>query len=248
MPIGKGDLVYIDYIGRIKETNEVFDTTIEEEAKKAGIFDEKQVYEPILVAIGKNWVVEGLEEALIGREAQVEFEVEVPPEKGFGRRDSKKIVIYNKKRLLSAGLKEEPRPGSIITVNGLPAIVRTVSGSRVLLDFNPPLAGKTLLYKVHIRSICKSIPEKIDALVKRRSRALSEKKGIYRYNAKRKILEFRLGEEEARNMEIATVKKDIAADIFEFIPEVRKVRFVEEFIHPAVKEERMKKSKSPIPQ
>ena len=54
------DLVYLSYTGYIKESGDVFDTTIEKEAKDKGIFRSNQVYEPILVAIGDGWVVKGI--------------------------------------------------------------------------------------------------------------------------------------------------------------------------------------------
>lgn len=241
MPIREGDLVYIDYVGRVKETGEVFDTTIEEEAKKANIYREGQPYEPMLIAVGKSWAVRGLEEALIGREENEEIEVEVPPEKGFGERDPKKILLFTRRKLLESGIEEIPRPGSIITVNGLPAIVRAAGSGRVLLDFNPPLAGKTLIYKVYIRSICKSVEEKINALVRRRKRELAEKKKLYKYDEEKKTLEFYLDEKTALDKEITAVKRGIINDIFEFIPKIRKIRFIEEFVNP--KRVRKKSSK-----
>ena len=62
------DLVYLSYTGYIKESGDVFDTTMEKEAKDKGIFRSNQVYEPILVAIGDGWVVKGLDTALTGKE------------------------------------------------------------------------------------------------------------------------------------------------------------------------------------
>ena len=228
MPIKKGDLIYIDYIGIVKESGEIFDTTIEEEAKKAGIYNEKQKYKPILVAVGRSWVVEGLDEALIGKEENQYFEVEVPPEKGFGNRDVNKIVIYTRRKLLEAGIRGELRPGTVVTINGVPAIVRAASGGRYLLDFNPPLAGKTLIYKVWVRTICKTLDEKIRAIIERRSEKFAGKAKC-KFDPEKKMLEIRLTGDSALDSEIQMAKKSIIEDIFELSPNIKEIRIVESF-------------------
>ena len=243
MPIKKGDLIYIDYIGIVKESGEIFDTTIEEEAKKAGIYNEKQRYKPVLVAVGKSWVVEGLDEALVGREENQYFEVEVPPEKGFGNRDVNKIVIYTRRKLLEAGIRGELRPGAVVTINGAPAIVRAGSGGRYLLDFNPPLAGKTLIYKVWIRSICKTIDEKIQAIIRRRSEKLAENAKC-KVDLEKKSLEIHITGETALEPEIQMAKKSIIEDIFELTPDIKEVRIIESFKKPSEQESSEEKKKS----
>ncbi|MEM4618022.1 MAG: peptidylprolyl isomerase, partial [Ignisphaera sp.] len=62
MPIPKNSFVLIDYIIRVKDTNELIDTTIEEVAKKEGKHETDKIYEPLLVIVGENRVIQGLEE------------------------------------------------------------------------------------------------------------------------------------------------------------------------------------------
>ena len=76
MPIEKGDLVYIDYIGSVRESGDIFDTTLEEEARNAEIFRSNGVYEPFLVAVDSGWVIKGLEDALVGKEVGQDFKLE----------------------------------------------------------------------------------------------------------------------------------------------------------------------------
>ena len=64
MPLEKGSLILVDYTARIKDTNDVFDTTREEEAKKTSFYDPTHKYEPRIVSIGESWVLKGLDEAL----------------------------------------------------------------------------------------------------------------------------------------------------------------------------------------
>ena len=239
--IKNGDFIYIDYIGIIKETNDVFDTTIKEEAEKAGISHE-EVYEPMLVIVGEKWVVDGLDEALANRTEKEYFEVEIPPEKGFGRRDSKKIVTTTLRKLRRGGLKGDIRPGMVIQVNNVPAIVKAVVSGRVMLDFNPPLAGKNLIYKIWIRKILKSLDEKVNALIKKHSREIAESSKI---NIREGVVEILLNTLTIENPRIGSAKKKIAEDIIKYIPDVKGIRFIEEMF----REKKIRESEeSPPPQ
>jgi FKBP-type peptidyl-prolyl cis-trans isomerase 2 len=241
----KNDFVYIDYIGIVKETNEVFDTTIKEEAEKAGIYREEETYEPMLVVVGEGWVVEGLDEALIGKSEGKFFEVEVPPEKGFGRRDSKKIVTTTLRKLRRGGLEGDVRPGMVIQVNGVPAVVKAVVSGRVMLDFNPPLAGKNLIYKVWIREALKTDIDKVKALVKKHSREMSASAKI---TIKNKIVEIKLGSLTIDNPQVGYAKKKIVDDILKYIHSIDKVRFVEEAVRSEEASQETAKTKEAQPQ
>lgn len=58
-----GDTVYVNYLGRTLDGN-VFDTSIEAEAEKAGIKQEGRPYEPISFVLGQQEVIEGWDEGL----------------------------------------------------------------------------------------------------------------------------------------------------------------------------------------
>ena len=64
--VKKDSLIYVDYVGRTKDDGRIFDLTLEEVAKEEGLFREDDRYEPILVAVGSNWLLEAIEEELIG--------------------------------------------------------------------------------------------------------------------------------------------------------------------------------------
>ncbi len=227
MVIKEGDIVFIDYVGYIADSNEVFDTTIEEEAKKAGIYKADYTYEPVIVAVGKGWVIKGLEESLVGKKEGDEYTVEIPAEKGYGERDPKKIKVFTEKRLRELGVKGRIAPGEVILVNNVPAVVRVVSGGRVLVDFNPPLAGKTLRYKVTVKKICKSLREKIKAIIQRRSKEILSNAKI-KISEKMGIVEVSLGDYTLKNPTLSITKKDIAEDILSVIDKINKVKFIEE--------------------
>ncbi|MEM3134776.1 MAG: FKBP-type peptidyl-prolyl cis-trans isomerase, partial [Candidatus Bathyarchaeia archaeon] len=104
MPFEKGDFVLIDYVARVAETGEVFDTTIEEVSRREGIYQEGGVYEPKLVVIGEGWVLRALEEAIQSMELEKTATIEIPPEKGFGNRDPEKVKMYPLRRFVAQGI------------------------------------------------------------------------------------------------------------------------------------------------
>jgi hypothetical protein len=64
LTFNKGSLILVDYTAKVKDTNEVFETTIEAEAKKHSLHDPDIKYQPKLVSVGESWVIKGLDEAL----------------------------------------------------------------------------------------------------------------------------------------------------------------------------------------
>ena len=46
MAIDNGDFVRVNFTGKIKDTDDVFDTTYDEIAQEAGIFEENKTYKP----------------------------------------------------------------------------------------------------------------------------------------------------------------------------------------------------------
>ena len=158
-----GDFVYIDYIGKVKGTGEVFDLTNEDLAKKEDIYDPNVKYRPVPVVVGGNFVLKGLDEAILGMNVGDKKTVEISIEKGFGERKPEFI------RLIAMSVFKEqnidPNPGSYVTINGLNGRVISGDGGRIRVDFNHPLAGKRLEYDLEIKSEIKDDNEKIMAIV-----------------------------------------------------------------------------------
>lgn len=225
--VKEGDFILIDYIGYVKDSGEIIDTTIEEEAKNTGIYNPQNRYGPQLVVVGKKWVIEGLDESFIGRSVGDEYEIEIPPEKGFGVRDSKKIQVISVRRLREKGVKDTLSPGKIIEYEGKPAIIRAVVSGRVMLDFNPPLAGKYLRFKVKILKKISSIQDKINELIKHVDPEFHNNiKVSLRNNQKNLIIS--LGDSSINNPRLHLSKKSVAEHILENIDSIETIRFIEE--------------------
>ena len=164
MPLKEKDFIEIEFIARDKETNKVFDLTDKETAKKEKIYNEKAEYGPIIICIGEHQIIKGLDSFLIGKEINREYKVELSPEEGFGKKDTKLLRLIPSKLFKKQNI--QPFPGLQINIDGLLGIVRTVSSGRSIVDFNHPLAGHTLVYSLKINRIITKDDEKINSFLK----------------------------------------------------------------------------------
>ncbi|MDK2790828.1 MAG: hypothetical protein PWP15_1337 [Methanothermococcus sp.] len=152
----KGKLVKISYEGYAD--GKLFDTTSEELAKKEGIYNPVMVYDTVTVAAGEGMLIPGLDEALLEMEVGEERELELPPEKAFGKRDPSKVKIVPMKEFQKHNVR--PVVGLSMNIDGKVGKVASINGGRVLVDFNHELAGKTVNYKIKIEEVVEE-PEKI---------------------------------------------------------------------------------------
>ena len=225
MTLQKGDFILVDYTAKVKETDEVFDTTIEETAKKERLYKEGEIYEPKLVVVGEGWVLKALDESLTTMEAGKTATVEIPPEKAFGPRDPEKVKRVPLRHLTDKGIT--PSLGMRIEYDNKLATIRAVGAGRVLLDFNPPLAGKTLVYEVTVQKKLETREEKIAALIHRRIPAVEIEK--FKFTIKAKAVSIEMPEEAFYLDGIQVAKRGIALDIQKFFPEITTVKFTETF-------------------
>ncbi len=226
MALQKGDFILIDYVAKVKETNEVFDTTKEDTAKKEHLHKEGEIYEPKLVVVGEGWVLKALDDSLSTMEVAKPSTVEIPAEKAFGPRDPEKIRRVPIKQLYAKEIN--PVVGARIEFQGKAATVRAIGAGRVLLDFNPPLAGRTLIYDVTPVKKLESQEEKIGALIHRRIPVVEENKFKITIN-KAKALTIDMPEETFYVEGVQIAKRGIAMDIQKFVPDLAETRFVETF-------------------
>ena len=125
MTLQKGDFILIDYVAKVKETNEVFDTTKEDVAKKEHLYKEGRIYEPKLVVVGEvGWVLKPIDEALTTFDISKPSTVEISPEKGFGQRDPQKIrrvpiktTLRKRNKSSRRSTNRIPRKGRYCTFN-----------------------------------------------------------------------------------------------------------------------------------
>lgn len=222
MTFQKGTLILVDYTAKVKDTNEVFETTREADAKSNSIFDANIKYQPRLVAVGESWVLKGLDEALTNAKSGDKLTVEVSPEKGFGARDSGKVRMIPLRKLGDDA--EKVSVGDTIELDDRTGIIRFIGSGRVQVDFNHRFAGKTILYDVNIIKSLDTDQDKIMGLLKRRF-PLDESK--IKFEIEGTTLDITVPEEALMMEGLQIVKRAIANEIFKFAGNLEKVNFVE---------------------
>ena len=160
--IKKRDFIEIEYTAIIEDTNQVFDTTDEETAKSANIFDKNQKYKPVIICVGEAQILKGLDDSLIEKDFK-EDRITLPPENAFGKKNPKLLHLISQSSFKKQNI--HPYPGLQINLDGILGTVRTVTPGRVIVDFNHPLAGKTITYKIKIIREVTNDKEKLDSLL-----------------------------------------------------------------------------------
>ncbi|MBQ9026814.1 MAG: peptidylprolyl isomerase [Methanobrevibacter sp.] len=231
MAIKDGDFVRVNFTGKIKENDEVFDTTYDEIAQEAQIFDENKTYKPIPIVVGGNHLLPAIEEEIVGLEAGDRKTVEVESENAFGPRDPKAIQLIPMKEFKKQGMT--PYPGMRISAEGGEGRILTVNGGRVKVDFNHPLAGKDLIYDVEVTEIIEDNEEKIKSMIELHYANPNVDLEKTEISIEDGVVNIQLDEmakfDQQSYMDITFARFRIAKDIWENIEEITKVNFVDAF-------------------
>jgi len=146
--VGPGKKVTLDYTLTVNK--EVVETSI----GKA----------PLSYVAGSKSIIPGLEAQLNGMRVNEEKTVNVAPKDAYGEVDQKNFKEFPKSAL-PKGM--EPKVGMVLQATApdgskFPAVISEFKGDKVVLNFNHPLAGKELTFKVKIIKI-ENAPAKAEA-------------------------------------------------------------------------------------
>ena len=138
LTIKEGDVIKVEYIGTLEDGT---------------IFDSSQIQGgPLKLQIGAGQVIRGFEDQLIGMQQGEEKEFTLTPNEAYG--EFNPLLLEKVPKTQFPEGKEIPVGKMIEYVgpNGMssPAWVRLVEEDHVIIDMNPPLAGKTLHFEVKI--------------------------------------------------------------------------------------------------
>jgi FKBP-type peptidyl-prolyl cis-trans isomerase 2 len=159
--VQKNDFVELEFTAVVKDSGEIFDTTNSENAKKMGMKNPETV-KPVIISIENKMTLPGLDQDLSGKEIGKEYTLDVQPEKAFGKRNPSMIRMIPLKAFIEQ--KIMPQRGMQLALDGTVVKIISVSGGRVLADFNSPLAGKVVTYKYKMLRKVEDQKEKVDAL------------------------------------------------------------------------------------
>lgn len=149
-----GQFVEMEYIGRL-ENGEIFDSTNPKDMENAK--------GPITIIMGAGHLIKGIEKAMLKMEVGEKCDLDIPPEDGFGKRASKLIKIFQFKEFRKQ--KVVPYPGLQLTIDNRLGTVISINSGRIIVDFNSPLAGRRLTYKMKINRVVEKIDEQLKGLL-----------------------------------------------------------------------------------
>ena len=141
MKADKNKVVVFDYVLRDKETGEIIDAS-------------SQHGEPIKVLFGYGQIIPGLEHRMIGMQPGEKKTIEVPAEEAYGLPSQQLIQEVPREYFGDIQLQE----GMMLTAtteDGHPFDFRVVSfdDAKVVIDMNHPLAGKDLIFDIHVLEV-----------------------------------------------------------------------------------------------
>jgi peptidylprolyl isomerase len=141
--VDNGDFVTVQYVGTI-DTGEIFENT-----------DDSG---PLEFQVGTGAVLPAFEAAITGMAPGDTKTISIAPQDAYGEKLPELIHTVNKNAL---GENADPKPGIVFGMTiehdgkpqQVPAMVTAVEGDMVTVDFNHPLAGKTLTYHITVTTI-----------------------------------------------------------------------------------------------
>lgn len=133
MPVSTGDTVKVHYTGSLTDGT---------------IFDKSEGRPPLTFIVGQGQVIPGFERAVVGLELGDSTTVTIEAEDAYGphHQDLRHVVT-------TEDFATEPYVGgeiNLIAPDGteMPGRIVAIDGDDVEIDFNHPLAGKTLVFEV----------------------------------------------------------------------------------------------------
>lgn len=202
----------VNFNGREMLESKIFDTTNSDIAKQYAVFDAKRKYGPLTIILGEHELLPLVEKDLATMQVGEKKTVKLSPKDSFGERKTDLVRIVPLKTFIDQKIK--PIPGLVITVGRMLGRVQSISGGRVRVDFNHPLAGRDIEYEL---SVEEEIKDK-----KARAEVLYEKYYSFVPNAKKTItgdkLTVELGKDTFKNLEkinesITRLAKDLGVEI-----------------------------------
>src|SRR5262245_19288755 len=133
--VSNGKVISLEYTLKLDD-NQVVDSNVGKD--------------PVTYTQGAKQIVRGVEKAVEGMMVGEAKHVVVPPEDGCGSKDLTKVQEVTKKN----GTKEitvgSQLNGKDASGKDVRPIVKEIKDDTVILDFNHPLAGKTLFFDVKV--------------------------------------------------------------------------------------------------
>ncbi len=138
--VQQGDTIKVDYKGILDD---------------GSIFDQSRQEAPLEFAVGAGQLIRGFDEGVLGMKLNEEKSITLPPEEAYGMPDPNLVRSFQKdffpedvKVEIGQRLQLQDQSGQ-----SHPCTVTEIAQDSVSLDFNHPLAGKTLTFEIKVVEI-----------------------------------------------------------------------------------------------
>ncbi len=123
------------------------------------VVDSNLEEEPVTFTVGDGNLLPGFEKAMLGLKAGDERELLITPENGFGMPNPS-----NQQEVPRSDFPDdiELSVGLVLSFSDaqnteLPGVIKEIGDEKVLVDFNHPLAGRSLVFTIKIHSVSPSV-------------------------------------------------------------------------------------------
>lgn len=161
-----GAIIHVDYDLFSGETGDLIETTREEIAKDYEMHQEGRNYSPMVCIVGTGNLIAGFEAALKDAKVGKEVEVEIAPADAYGEKDASLVETISIDKLRRA--VQDPNSlylGAPVNINGRQGYLSYLAAGRARIDYNHPMAGKTLKYVFTIIKEVKGKEDKVMGLL-----------------------------------------------------------------------------------
>ena len=165
-----GAIIHVDYDLFSGETGDLIETTREEIAKEHDMHQEGRSYTPMVCIVGTGNLIAGFEAALKDAKVGKEVEVEIAPADAYGEKDASLVETISIDKLRRA--VQDPNSlylGAPVNINGRQGYLSYLAAGRARIDYNHPMAGKTLKYVFTVIKEVKGKEDKVLGLLESNS-------------------------------------------------------------------------------
>lgn len=145
-----GKTVSVDYIGSFPD-GKVFDTSIESVAKENALYNPQRPYTPLTFEVGSNTVIPGFGNAVNGMRIWQTKKVTLEPKDAYWDVDPSKVSKVERSLFQDANIV--PQVGQTYQIRGQISTVTAITDTEVTIDTNNPMAGKTLVFEITLKSV-----------------------------------------------------------------------------------------------
>ena len=225
MAFKDGDFLEVEYSVWDTATNTIIATTDEKKARAANIFEEKMKYGPVLIVIGAQGVIKGLDRELRNMKEKEEKKFTFKPADALGERSDDLVRVMSLSEFRSRDIN--PHPGMQVNLDNVTAIVKSVTSGRVVVDANHPYAGKEIMYEVRVLRQLTTDKDKVEALGKSYGITASQ------VNAAQDKVELSFNNDVSKNADYFVGKASLVASLFAHMKNVKEVDVREQYLRPA---------------